>query len=317
VQNSVLLPGTRAATHLFVHAVSATLGVSFVSQQAISSRESALLLPATPRRTRHNHRSQRHSLVLEPRFAHPAERGIADWLTCNGVRWMYEPTSFPLSTGPNGELISCFTPDFYLPDDHVYIEMTTMRQSLVTRKNQKFRRMRESYPEIDVKLLYRRDVDLILNWYQSASPVPPLLDPTPRFTGQQIRERAKECAHQIAIEAKGTPVHLSWTTDGAHFACHILESLNPGIQITDQHNESNFTYKVHGIVGTALTARNAHIASDSRLITLLNRPTARLLNVPVWFSGFTVGSEWFLGAGIGGHEDPDIHVASPRQSIPS
>lgn len=50
-----------------------------------------------------------------------------------------------------------FTPDFYLPEEDTYIEITTMSQKLVTKKNAKVRRLRELYPEISCKVLYQRD----------------------------------------------------------------------------------------------------------------------------------------------------------------
>lgn len=34
-----------------------------------------------------------------------------------------------------------------------------MKQSLVTRKNRKLRQLREQYPDVKVKLFYRRDIE--------------------------------------------------------------------------------------------------------------------------------------------------------------
>src|SRR5688572_15569955 len=92
-----------------------------------------------------------------PRFAHASEAEFARLLTFYGVRWHYEPRSFPLRTDGD-HLLEAFTPDFYLPDYDQYIELTTMRQSLATLKNRKLRRIRELYPEINIKLLNRRDM---------------------------------------------------------------------------------------------------------------------------------------------------------------
>ena len=44
-----------------------------------------------------------------------------------------------------------FRPDFYLPEDDVYIEITTMSQKLVTKKNRKVKRLRELYPDITLQ----------------------------------------------------------------------------------------------------------------------------------------------------------------------
>lgn len=101
-------------------------------------------------------------------FAHPAEREVARILGFFGLRWSYEPTSFTLSTRDTGEVAEMMTPDFYLPDLGVYVEVTTMRQSLVTRKNRKARLLRERYPEIRLKLLYRADYLRLVECYRGA-----------------------------------------------------------------------------------------------------------------------------------------------------
>ena len=83
----------------------------------------------------------------ENRFAHPAERELARLLTFYGVRWAYEPTTFAVRWGGDGQPEEFVTPDFYLPDHGLYVELTTMRQRLVTRKNRKFRLLRRALPE--------------------------------------------------------------------------------------------------------------------------------------------------------------------------
>lgn len=90
-------------------------------------------------------------------FAHPSEAELASVLDFYQIRWQYEPRSFPLRHDETGRVIESFTPDFYLPDFDLYLELTTLKQSLVTKKNGKLRRLRELYPEINIKLLYRRD----------------------------------------------------------------------------------------------------------------------------------------------------------------
>lgn len=101
-------------------------------------------------------------------FAHPAEREVARILGFFGLRWSYEPTSFVLRTGDDGEVAEMMTPDFYLPDLDVYLEVTTMRQSLVTRKNRKARLLRERYPDVRLKVLYRRDYLTLVEHYRGA-----------------------------------------------------------------------------------------------------------------------------------------------------
>jgi hypothetical protein len=90
-------------------------------------------------------------------FAHDSERQFADLLDFYSVRWEYEPVEFVLDWHPDGTPRSAFRPDFFLPDHGCFIELTTLNQKLVTKKNAKVRRLRELYPTVDVKLLYQRD----------------------------------------------------------------------------------------------------------------------------------------------------------------
>jgi len=94
-------------------------------------------------------------------FAHPSEQEFARFLDYYRIRWVYEPVSFPIAW--DGERIAeMFTPDFYLPEHDLYVEVTTMKQSLVTPKNRKVRMLRELYPDVSVRLLYRKDYQQLL-----------------------------------------------------------------------------------------------------------------------------------------------------------
>ena len=73
------------------------------------------------------------------------------------IRWEYEPHTFPILWNLDGVVVESFSPDFWLPDLDLYLEMTTLRQKLVRKKNRKLRRIHELYPDIRVKLFYARD----------------------------------------------------------------------------------------------------------------------------------------------------------------
>ncbi len=73
------------------------------------------------------------------------------------IAWQYEPTSFPIEWDGAGNAISYFTPDFYLVDFDTYIELTTMSQKLVTKKNRKVRRLKELYPDVNIRVFYQKD----------------------------------------------------------------------------------------------------------------------------------------------------------------
>jgi hypothetical protein len=93
-----------------------------------------------------------------PQFAHPAEEVFAKILDFYGLEWQYEPRTFPLEWDVQGQVTEAFAPDFYLPDQDLYIELTTLRPKLANFKNRRIRRMQELYPEVHVKLIKRREM---------------------------------------------------------------------------------------------------------------------------------------------------------------
>jgi hypoxanthine phosphoribosyltransferase len=90
-------------------------------------------------------------------FAHNSERQFAKLLDFYNIAWEYEPRTFALARDREGRASQAFTPDFYLPTYDVYIEITTLNQKLVTKKNRKARRLRELHPEVQIRVLYQRD----------------------------------------------------------------------------------------------------------------------------------------------------------------
>ncbi|HWP48273.1 MAG TPA: cytidylate kinase family protein [Candidatus Limnocylindrales bacterium] len=98
-------------------------------------------------------------------FANPSEEEFARLLDFYQIRWEYEPKTFPLSWDEQGNVVTAFTPDFYLPDLDLYIELTTMKQQLVTRKNRKIRKLRELYPHINIKIFYEKDYQQLFYKY--------------------------------------------------------------------------------------------------------------------------------------------------------
>jgi hypothetical protein len=98
-------------------------------------------------------------------FAHNSERQFARLLDFYRVEWEYEPTAFPIEWDAAGRPVQHFRPDFYLPRFGLYIEITTLNQRLVTKKNRKVRRLRELYPDVRIKVLYQRDYLSLLAKY--------------------------------------------------------------------------------------------------------------------------------------------------------
>src|SRR5215207_4883365 len=81
------------------------------------------------------------------------------------IVWEYEPHTFPILWNLEGDVVESFSPDFYLAELDLYLEMTTLRQKLVRKKNRKLRRLRELYPDIRIKLFYARDFRALMLKY--------------------------------------------------------------------------------------------------------------------------------------------------------
>ena len=130
------------------------------------------------------------SPVSRPLFAHESEAELARILDFYAVRWEYEPHTFPILWNLEGDVLESFSPDFYLPDLDLYVELTTLRQRLVRKKNRKLRRLRELYPGIRIKLFYARDFRALMLKYGKLG----LADALSGTPGQVVPERAHEQA---------------------------------------------------------------------------------------------------------------------------
>ncbi|MCP4359557.1 MAG: hypothetical protein GY796_16225 [Chloroflexi bacterium] len=99
------------------------------------------------------------------RFVHPIEAEFARILDYYHIRWQYEPHTFELEWDEAGNVLKAFSPDFYLPEQDLYVELTTMRPKLITKKNRKIRRLQQLHPEINVKLFKRSDLrDMMIKY---------------------------------------------------------------------------------------------------------------------------------------------------------
>ncbi len=119
------------------------------------------MTPASPidhSRRRHPSTTSSH----EANFAHPSERVFADLLSVYGRSWHYEPVEFPLAWNSEGSPVQGFRPDFYLPEQNLFVELTVLAQKLVTKKNRKVRLFRALYPEVTLIVVYQRDFEQLL-----------------------------------------------------------------------------------------------------------------------------------------------------------
>ena len=154
----------------------------------------------------------RHIAATEPpRFANEAELEYAKILDYYGIPWLYEPHTFVLERDEEGRVIEAFTPDFYLPEQDLYLEVTVMKQSLVTRKNRKLRKLRQLYPEVRIKLFYERDFERLAARYglregilSAAAPsVDDAASARSTSTPTRSRARVRELGAEIARDYAG------------------------------------------------------------------------------------------------------------------
>ncbi len=103
-------------------------------------------------------------------FSHPSEEIFANLLDFYRVAWEYEPRSFPIRWDKDGRVLESFTPDFYLPQFDLYVELTTMKQSLVTKKNRKIKLLRSIYPQVNIQVFYQKDFENLIFKYGLSRP---------------------------------------------------------------------------------------------------------------------------------------------------
>jgi cytidylate kinase len=123
----------------------------------ITAREAnrTLLEQAGSQQARNNHTS----LIA---FKNPEEIEFAQILDTYHIDWVYEPKTFPIEWDIDGNVKLAFTPDFYLPKLDLYLELTIMNQKYVSRKNRKAKKLRELYPGINVRIVYKKDFQSLI-----------------------------------------------------------------------------------------------------------------------------------------------------------
>jgi len=140
-----------------------------------------------------------------PAFAHASEAELARILDFYAVAWEYEPQTFPILFDRSGTVLESFSPDFYLPELDLYLELTTLKQRLVRKKNRKLRRLRELYPGIRIKLLYARDFRALLFKYGKLS----LADALTGADGQTTPPKARPVRPNAGALPAETPRETS------------------------------------------------------------------------------------------------------------
>lgn len=260
-------------------------------------------------------------------FMHPSEKEFAELLDYYHINYLYEPRSFPLRWDGN-RVVEMFTPDFYLPEYDQYFELTTMKQSLVTQKNRKLRHVREMYPEVNVQLLYRRDLMRLMGKYGFGPLADVSVEGTERvlFTAEQVQQRISELGDQLTNDYRGEePVLVGVLRGVIVFMGDLMRSMDLPLQIEfmeithygEERDEAidvirDVTTDLKGrhvvvledIVDTGLTLRylleylQAKGPASLKVCTLLDKPVRRMADVPLEYIGFEVPDEFVIGYGL-------------------
>jgi cytidylate kinase len=144
------------------------------SMRALGLKERGFLSPAAEAQIQFQFRLRlaRHGIVPPgavhlpgKTFAHPSEQIFANLLDFYRIAWEYEPRCFPVQWDAGGRVSESFSPDFYLPEFDLYVELTTMKQALVTRKNRKIRLLRQLYPHLNIQVFYQKDFENLIFKY--------------------------------------------------------------------------------------------------------------------------------------------------------
>ena len=263
----------------------------------------------------------------KPLFAHPSEEEFARILDFYGLRWDYEPLSFPLRWDAD-RIIEMMTPDFYLPDLDIYLELTTMKQSLVTQKNRKIRMLRELYPDVNVKLLYRKDFHRLLAKFGfgplTESGVPGMS--RVMYTERQIQQKVVELGRAITEDYEDRhPVLIGVQRGMVCFMADIMRQVSlpvrmdfmsishykgengPDISITkglDLEIEDTDVILIEDIVDTGMTLNwlirylGSFSPSSLEVCTLLDKRARRIADVDIRYVGFETPDEFLVGYGL-------------------
>ena len=271
--------------------------------------------------------SQLPTASLRPTsFAHPSEEEFAKLLDFYRIEWLYEPRSFPLRQ-ENGEVTEMFTPDFYLPELDLYVELTTLKQSLLTEKNRKLRRLKEVYPEINIKLLNKSDYLHLVAKYGYGPLGEAKVEGVDRvlYSHTQIQRRVRALARRISHDYAGQRLMLVGILKGVVcFMADLMQHLSLPVtldfmaisyyggdgqvvkitkdldsSITGQH-----VLMVEDIVDTGMTLNyvlshlSAHNPASLRVCTLLDKRARRLIDVPLDYVGLEIPDEFVVGYGL-------------------
>lgn len=280
-------------------------------------------------------------------FAHPSEEEFAHLLDFYQIEWVYEPQSFALNW-EGDRVTEMFTPDFYLPGLNLYVELTTLKQSLVTEKNRKLRRLRQLYPEVNITLLYKRDFERLLAKY-GCGPLAQLRGhgvSQVLYSSAEIQQRARELAEQISKDyAERHPLMVGVLRGVFCFMADLIRQMTIPVDVDfmaisyyggkdssvvkivkdlDLSVAGRDVIMVEDIVDTGMTLNyilnhlKAKRPRSLAVCTLLDKPVRRLADIHLNYVGLKVPDKFVVGYGLDYREEyrnlPFIGVLEPEET---
>ena len=266
-------------------------------------------------------------------FAHNAEYEFARLLDFYGVEWVYEPRSFPLRW-ERGHVTEAFTPDFYLPNLDLFIELTTLKSNLTAEKNRKMRQIKELYPDTKIMMLKKRDyLRLLANYgYGTLAPgqVPEVAGVM--ITQAKLQQRVQELGEQISRDyADKEPVLVGVLRGVLVFMADLMRQITVPTSIDlmaissydgngagsaavriqkdlDLNIKGRDVILVEDIVDTGMTLNHVleylqtKRPASVKVCTLLNKPARRMMDVSLDYVGFEIEDEFVVGYGLDFHQ---------------
>jgi hypoxanthine phosphoribosyltransferase len=264
-------------------------------------------------------------------FAHNAEYEFARILDFYGIDWQYEPRTFPLRW-ERGHVTEAFTPDFFLPDLNLYVELTTLKSGLTAEKNRKMRLIKEMYPGTNIIMLKKHDYLRLLAKYgygtlspDEAPDIDRVLIPTAK-----LQKRVAELGAQISRDYTGKePVLVGVLRGVMCFISDLMREITVPMAVDfmaissyegngasavrihkdlDENIKGRDVILVEDIVDTGMTLNhvidylNTKRPASVRVCALLDKRARRIADVPVEYVGFEIPDEFVVGYGLDYHQ---------------
>lgn len=292
------------------------------ARQSLPQPSATTISPTTTQPTR-----QTVSRLRHPDFSHPSEAEFARLLDFYRIDWLYEPRAFPIKREGN-RITEMFTPDFYLPEMDLYIELTTMKQRLITEKNRRIRLLRQLYPDIKIRLLNRSDYAKLLAKYGYGPLAAAKVQGISRvlFNHAQIQRRVGTLAKRISRDYAGHDLVLVGVLKGVLCfmsdlmqrvslpvtvdfmgVSYFADAAGEAVTITkrlDTSIEGKHVLMVEDIVDTGMTLKYLlehladHKPASLKVCTLLDKRIRRIVDVKLDYVGFEVADEFVVGYGL-------------------